>query len=467
MNRTTKIRPGDNQQDTNGEARGRDKAALSELLDRMPPADVQSEQCVLGSLLLDPRRVDEVALILRAEDFYSSAHQVLYARLLAMHEGGKPIDTRLLVVAIEKAGELESVGGFSYLAELAGIVPLAAHAEHYAAIVRDKARLRLVRDVGLALVQESYKARSEPIELLQDCEAKVFAMLGEQVGDHVRPISDVLQEAMAAMDANTLGVGIDSGFQELDSMIGGLRECELTVLAGRPGMGKTSLGLNIAEHVSRSTPVYFASLEMSRLELAGRLLCAKARVNGYKYRNAMLAPADRHVLVEASSQLSQQKLLIDDTPQRSGIELCAQARRLKRKGGLGLVVVDYLQLVAADGQVERREEQVAQVTRRLKTLARELDVPVLCLAQLNRQAEATPTTRPMLSHLRESGAIEQAADVVLFIHRADMHRTEGFDNQAELIVAKNRNGPTGTVKLAWSREHTRFDNLAHRHGGEF
>ena len=326
----------------------------SEILDRMPPSDVQSEQCVLGSLLLDPGRLDDVALILRQSDFHAAAHQVLYARLLHMHAAGNVIDTNLLLAQLKKSGELEQAGGIAYLAELAGIVPIAAHAEHYARLVRDKARLRLVLDVATELVRQAYDPTVDAGELLQQCESRVFRLLGEQVGDHVQPVADVLMEAMAELDANRLGVGIGTGFPDIDSVIGGLRKGEMIILAGRPGMGKTSLALNIAEHVALELgqPTYFASLEMSRLELAGRLLCARARVEGHRYRNAMLALEDRHKLVEASSQISQAKLWIDDTAQRTAVEIGAVARRLKRKHGLGLVVIDYLQLVSAEGRAE-------------------------------------------------------------------------------------------------------------------
>ncbi len=261
--------------------------------------------------------------------------------------------------------------------------------------------------------------------------------------------------------------GMPTGITDLDSLIGGLHESELVIIAGRPSMGKTALAANIADHVAIETgqTTLFVSLEMSRLELAERMLCSHGRINGHKLRNGFISPMDRKKLVEASSNMSKAPLFIDDSPSRTMTEISATSRRLKRREGLKLIVIDYLQLIDPDNSKDPRQEQVAKIARRLKGLARELKVPVICLAQLNRQAEVTRDNRPRLSHLRESGAIEQDADVVMFVHRDEYYQTNDedkarFAGQADIIIAKQRNGPVGDVKVAWQQDYTRFENLA-------
>jgi replicative DNA helicase len=441
----------------------------SEILDRQPPSNVEAERGVIGSILLLPTVCDDVALVLRPEDFYDQANRLLYAHLRAMHDEGGRIDTTLLVDRLRNAGDFETVGGAAYLADVLQSVPTAANATYYAQIVKSKATLRSLIHASTEILRDAYDESTDPREALAQAEQKIFSILDDRGGGQLTNIYDIMQEALTRIDArmkheNPIG-GIETGLADFDSAVGGLHDSELIILAARPSMGKTALALNIAEHVSvdLGLTTLFVSLEMSRMELADRLLCARARINVQSLRNGAITTEDRHRLVAKSAELSQAPLLVDDTPSRSMTEIAAAARRLKRKDNLRLVVIDYLQLIDPDNPRDPRQEQVAKIARRLKGLARELKVPVLCLAQLNRQAEASRDNKPRLSHLRESGAIEQDADVVMFIHREEYYRTDPeekkeFEKDADLMVAKHRNGATPDIKLHWLREFTRFSN---------
>jgi replicative DNA helicase len=384
----------------------------------------------------------------------------------------------LVLERLRTAGDLERIGGVNSLTEVLESVPHAAHATHYADIVRDKAMLRSLIDAGSDILREAYDAFDEPRQLVSRAEERIFSILERRTNTEAKGISDVLQEALSRMDArmkneHALG-GVETGFTELDSLCGGLHNSELSILAARPSMGKTAIAMNIAEHVSMNLkmPVLFVSLEMACLELADRLLCSSARVNGHRLRNGTISQEDRRRLVQKSSEISSAPLFIDDAPGRTLTEIAAVARRLKRKQGLSLIVIDYLQLIEPDNPRDPRQEQVARIARRLKMMSRELDIPVLCLAQLNRQAEASRDNRPRLNHLRESGAIEQDADVVFFVHREEYYQTNDEDRertkgQAEIIIAKQRNGPVGDIKLLWQSDFTRFVNLEQRPYDEF
>ncbi|HEY2894142.1 MAG TPA: replicative DNA helicase, partial [Pirellulales bacterium] len=318
----------------------------------------------------------------------------------------------------------------------------------------------------------------EAREMLARAEQRIFSILDNRGTGELANIRDILQEAMVRIDArmkqeHAVG-GIETGFRDFDTMTGGLHDSELIILAARPSMGKTALALNIAEHVAlaSNTAALFVSLEMSSVELADRMLCSLAEVNGQRMRNGTISNEDRRKLVEKAAELSLAPMIVDDTPSRTMTEIAAAARRLKRKSQLGLVIIDYLQLIEPDNQRDPRQEQVAKIARRLKGMARELRVPVLCLAQLNRQAEVTRDNRPRLSHLRESGAIEQDADVVMFIHREEYYESSEEDRakvagQADLIISKQRNGPIGEVKLAWLKDITRFRDSSVRPYDEF
>jgi replicative DNA helicase len=445
---------------------------------RERPANVDAERAVLGSILLKPDVCDDVALLIRAEDFADDAHQLLFRHLLDLHDSGKRIDVTIVLERLRTKGDLDRIGGAPALAEIVQSVPHAAHATHYGQIVRDKAMLRSLIDASTDILRDAYDALDEPRELVARAEAKIFSILEHRSSAEAKPIETVLVEVMERMDArmkheHALG-GVETGFTDLDTLCGGLHNSELIILAARPSMGKTAFAMNIAEHVSidLKQPVLFVSLEMASLELADRLLCSASQVNGHRLRNGTISQEDRRRLVQKSAEISTAPLFIDDTPSRTLTEIAAVARRLKRKQGLSLVVIDYLQLIEPDNPRDPRQEQVAKIARRLKTMSRELDIPVLCLAQLNRQAEVSRDNRPRLNHLRESGAIEQDADVVMFVHREEYYQSNDEDRervkgQAEIVIAKQRNGPIGDIKLLWQHDYTRFVNLEHRPYDEF
>jgi replicative DNA helicase len=444
--------------------------SVSEVLDRVPPQNLEAEKGVLGSILLNSEVCDDVVHVLGSEDFYSHANQRLFAHLLEMHNQGLRIDITLLVERLKQHDDLEVVGNLAYLREVMESVPTAANAKYYAEIVRDKATLRSLIHASTEILREAYDQSLDARELLRTAEERVFSILEQKGTGDLAAMQDILHEALERIDSRLMrggSGGLATNFKDLDRLTGGLHDSELIILAARPSMGKTALATNIADHVAigAKKPTLFVSLEMSRLELAERMLCAHGRINGHKLRSGFVSAPDRKKLIEASSQMSQAPLFIDDTPSRSMTEIAATARRLKRREGLALVIIDYLQLIEPDNPKDPRQEQVAKIARRLKGLARELRLPVLCLAQLNRQAEVTRDNRPRLSHLRESGAIEQDADLVMFVHRDEYYQTNDEDRarvagEAEIMIAKQRNGPTGDVKLVWREEYTRFEDLA-------
>ena len=448
------------------------------LISRGRPGNIDAERNVLGSILLKPDVCDDVALLVRPEDFSDEAHQIIFRHLVDLHDGAARIDATILLDRLRTKGDLEQIGGAATIAELINSVPHAAHATHYAGIIRDKAMLRSLIDASTDILRDAYDAFDEPRELLSQAEEKIFSILEQRSSAEAKPIQAVLEDVMIRMDArmkheHALG-GVETGFTDLDTLCGGLHNSELIILAARPSMGKTALAMNIAEHIAIDThqPVLFVSLEMASLELADRLLCSAAQVNGHRLRNGTISQEDRRRLVQKSSEISSAPLFIDDTPGRTLTEIAAVARRLKRKQGLSLIVIDYLQLIEPDNPRDPRQEQVARIARRLKTMSRELDIPILCLAQLNRQAEVSRDNRPRLNHLRESGAIEQDADVVMFVHREEYYQTTDEDRErvkgeAEIIISKQRNGPIGDVKLLWQHDYTRFVNLEHRPYDEF
>lgn len=448
------------------------------ILDRTPPSDISAEIAVLGSILIMPDVCDDLVMILQADDFYDDANQKLYRHITQMVDSNQKIDVTLLVNRLKSSNDYEAVGGTAYLAKLANAVPNAAHAVYYAEIVRNKATLRRLIDAGTSILRDAYDEALDPKQLLSQAEQRVFQIQDERSSQSASSINDLLKQAMERIDARMKGThaigGVDTHFSDYDALSGGLHNGELVILAARPSMGKTAFALNVAENVAllSHAPVLFVSLEMSGMELADRLLCSVARVNGHKLRNGTISQDDRKRLVEKAIEISNAPLFVDDSPSRTVSEVAAVARRIRqREKNLGLIVIDYLQLIEPDNPKDPRQEQVAKIARRLKGLAREQRVPVLCLAQLNRQAEDSKDHRPRLSHLRESGAIEQDADVVLFVHREEYyHRGEEasqYAGQAEIIIAKQRNGPVGEIELTWEKEFTRFRDRAAEHLSEF
>jgi replicative DNA helicase len=451
---------------------------VSELLERQPPRSLEAERAVIGSLLLLPEACDEVALVVRPEDFYDSAHRAIYGHMLALHDNGRQIDPTLLSQLLRDGGQYEAVGGAAYLLELSQEVTTAAHAEYYARIVRDKAVLRSLIHTSTDIINESFETGIDAREMLARAEQRIFGILDSKGDTQVRPIREILFETLNRIDSRQEGaascLGLETGFYDFDQMAGGLHNSELIVLAARPSMGKTALALNMVEHaaIDANMPVLFVSLEMSALELADRLLCSRARIDSHNLRNGRLSKSDSQKLVEVSAEISRAPIFVDDSPNRNMTEIAASARRLKRQENLAMIVVDYLQLIEPDNPKDPRQEQVARITRRLKGLARELSVPVLCVAQLNRQADGSGGNKPQLSHLRESGAIEQDADVVIFVHRDEYYKSSDEDReqvkgQADLMIKKHRNGRTGDIKLTWLHQYTRFENFQQPEYNEF
>lgn len=439
--------------------------------DRELPVNAEAELNVLGSVLLLPDSCDDLAPILRPDDFHDEANRVLYGHLTEMHSTGKKIDLTLLRERLISSGDYDRIGGAAFLAKVIHAVTTAAHAVYYAEIVREKATLRRLITAATEIVKDVYAGESTAKEALGAAEQRIFSILDERGARTLVPIRDVLHEAMDRIDARMRGEAtegvVDSGFTDLDAMTGGLHASELIILAARPSMGKTAFAMNIAENVAVKSmaPVLFVSLEMSAVELIERLLCSIARVNGHRLRNGTISQDDRRRLADQAAIVSECPFYVDDSPGRTVSEIAAAARRIiRRENRIGLVVIDYLQLIEPDNPRDPRQEQVAKIARRLKGLARELKVPVLCLAQLNRQAEDSREHRPRLSHLRESGAIEQDADVVMFVHREEYYvrgeEQQRVAGQAQIFIEKQRNGPTGDINMIWRKEFTRFEDRA-------
>jgi replicative DNA helicase len=447
-------------------------------LDRQAPFNLEAEMGVLGSMMLMPETCDEIVQILRQEDFYDDSHEKIFAHMMDMHNSGK-VDMLLLRERLISSGDYELVGGPAGLANIFTSVPHAAHASYYANIVRSKATARNLIETCGEILSDAYRPEQDPDELLNLAEQQVFAIRESRQSNNLAKIDEILGKAIDRMESRAAGETqegtVDTGFTDLDNMTGGLHGSELVILAARPSMGKTAFAMNIAEHVAMKCrqPTLFISLEMAAIELIERLLCSVAKVNGHQLRAGTLAADARKRLVKGAGDLHTVPLFIDDSPTRNVSEIAGAARRIKRReGSLGLVVIDYLQLIQPDSPNDPRQEQVAKMARRLKGLARELKVPILCLSQLNRQAEDSRDHRPKLSHLRESGAIEQDADVVMFVHReAYYHKgnpdAEVSEHDAVIIIEKQRNGPTGDVELHWEANYTRFANRAPERFNEF
>ncbi|MEN0111311.1 MAG: replicative DNA helicase [Planctomycetota bacterium] len=448
------------------------------LLEKELPQSREAEQAVLCSLLLLPEVADEVALVCNSDDFFDDANRRIFGHLMALHNETGAFDVTLLVDRLRKTGEYEAVGGHAYLAELSEAVATSAHAEHYGRIVREKATLRGLIQASTDILRDAYDPTSDARQLPSRAEERVFGVLEAKGHGQLAHVGDVLRDALARLDTrmkqdHAFG-GLETGLDDFDEMTGGLHGSELVILAARPSMGKTALAMNVVEHVAIDCqqPVLFVSLEMSKLELGERLLCSRGRVNGHKLRNGQINTEQRQTLLATAAEVSTAPLFIDDSPSRTMTEIAAAARRLKRREGLALVAIDYLQLIEPDNPRDPRQEQVAKIARRLKGLARELNVPVLCLAQLNRQVESSKDNKPQLSNLRESGAIEQDADVVMFVHRDEYYATteedrERVKGEADLLIRKQRNGPVGDVKLTWLHDFTRFTNRAPERFDEF
>ena len=445
---------------------------------RLPPQSVEAEQAVLGGLMLAPDAFDRVSDQLSDSDFYRRDHQLIYRAIRELAEKNRPFDAVTLGEWFESMGQSEMVAGGAYLIELASTTPSAANIAAYAEIVRDKAILRQLIEVGTGIVNDGFQPEGrESNELLAKAEQDVFriAEAGSRgrrdfvaVNDALIEAFDVLQTRHASGGSIT---GLPTGYTEFDEMTAGLQPTDLLILAARPAMGKTTLALNMAEYaaIRSKKAVAVFSMEMSASQLALRLISSNGRVNATRLRTGQLEDEDWSRVTSAIRMLREARIFIDDTPALSPEVLRSKARRLKREHDLGLIVIDYLQLMAVPGNQENRATEISEISRSLKALAKELNVPVIALSQLNRSLETRTDKRPVMADLRESGAIEQDADVIVFIYRDEYYNKENSPDKglAEVIIGKQRNGPTGSIKLKFFGEYTRFDNLSHDSVGSF
>jgi replicative DNA helicase len=437
------------------------------LSDRLPPQNLEAEQGVLGSILQDNDVMHEVVPILVVEDFYRDTHQTLYRVIRDLYDLGKAVDGITLADELTRRGQLQAVGGAEALADIQNSVPHAANARYYAEIVRQKSIARQLIESANDILREGYSNQFTAEQLLEAAERRIFTIAEDQTKGDTVEIKDVVVKAMDRIIARSESrhpvTGVASGFFDLDDVTGGFQQNQLIIVAARPSMGKTAFALNVCDHatVENQIPVLFVSLEMGQLELAERLICARSRVDGHKLRTGQnMGTREISQLSKGYDELRSAPLYIDDTPARNMLQITANARRLRMRANLGMVVVDYIQLVDTEDTRDSRQEQIAKISRRLKTLARELQVPVIALSQLNRAVENREDRRPRMADLRESGAIEQDADIVLLLHRPDYYDPNDQPGISEVIVAKNRNGATGSVKLTFLKNYTRFENLA-------
>jgi len=442
-------------------------ATNDDLLRRLPPQSLEAEESVLGGVLLDNTAIDRVLEFVRADDFYREAHRRIFRAMLGLAERNEPVDLVTLSESLRQRGELQDVGGASYLAELAERVPTAANVNHYARIVREKAILRALINTATEIASAGYQDQRDVKDLLDRAEQSIFQISEREVKPAFVRMDALMTDAFKTVEKlhqqKQAVTGVTTGYVDLDRLTAGLQPSDLIIIAARPSMGKTAFALNIAANAARRGDVGVAvfSLEMSKEQLALRMLCAEARVDLSRVRTGHLAPGELGDLAQSAHILISQPIYIDDTPAITVLELRAKARRLWRdpQSKLGLIVVDYLQLMRSSEGKDSREQEISEISRSLKALAKELHVPVIALSQLNRQVENRSPPVPRLSDLRESGAIEQDADVIMFIYRDEAYN-EDSDRKglADIIIAKQRNGPTDKLELAFLREYTRFEN---------
>lgn len=434
---------------------------------RVPPQDVPAEQAVLGAMLISPPAIADVVEELRPGDFYRPAHQFVYEAVLALYGRGEPVDQITVAAELTRDGNLDRVGGATYLIDLAQAVPTAASAGYYARIVSDKAIARRLVDAATGILQRAYGS-GDVRDIVDHAQQAVYEVTGRRTGEDTVRLEDLLQptldeiEAMGNRDHEGTA-GVPTGFADLDALTNGLHPGQLVIVAARPSIGKSTVGLDIARSASirHELPSVVFSLEMARNEIVMRMLSAEARVNLSALRSGRLTDDDWSRLARRMGEVANAPLYIDDSPNLSMTEIRAKARRLKQRGGLRLVIVDYIQLMTAPGsRSENRQQEVSAISRSLKLLAKELDVPVVAISQLNRSSEQRADKKPMLSDLRESGSLEQDSDMVILIYREDAYEQNGpRSGEADFIVAKHRNGPVGTITVAFQGHYSRFIDM--------
>lgn len=439
------------------------------MLDRVPPQNVEAEQAVIGSMLIEREAISRVAEILRPEDFYRDAHRLIYDAVLQLFNRSEAVDLITITEYLRREDKLEPAGGLSYVTSLANSVPTAANVIYHARIVEEKALLRQLINAATRIAGMGYEANEEVVNILDKAEKIIFEVANRRVSGEFLPIKTIILDAFSKIEqlyASKGGItGLPSGFRDLDRLTAGLQPSDLILIAARPSMGKTAFVLNIAQHVAvkQKKGVAFFSLEMSKEQLVQRMLCAEAPIDAQRLRIGELQDADWKKLVDAAGRLSEAPIFIDDTPGITVAEMRSKARRLKIEYDLQMIIIDYLQLMQGNtgSRSESRQQEISEISRSLKALARELHVPVIALSQLSRGVESRQSKKPMLSDLRESGSLEQDADIVAFLYREDYYNPDTENkNITEIIVAKHRNGPVDTVQLYFHKQFTKFSDLS-------
>jgi len=441
-------------------------------IEKLPPQNLEAERSTLGAMLLDREAVSRVIEVLKEESFYQESHRRIFRAIVDLYDRNEPVDYITLTDLLSRWGDLERVGGAAYVTSLTDGVPTSAHAEHYARIVKEKAILRNLIRTSTSVIARCYAEQEEADRLLDEAEREIFELSQNRQRGSVLQIRDVIHDAMEMVENLSKHeshiTGVPTGFPELDEMTSGLQPGELVILAARPSMGKTALALNIASHAAleAKVPVAVFSLEMSAESLVTRMLCADARVDIQAVRTGRLGEGSLGHLSMAAGRLFDSQVFIDDSPNITVLEMRSKARRLKAEHNIGMIVIDYIQMMQGSAKADNRQQEIASISRALKGLAKEIRVPVFVLSQLSRATEARGDRRPQLSDLRESGAIEQDADLVMFIYREAYYEKEKKDDRtSEIIIAKQRNGPTGTVKVIFNSQYTRFDPMSGRRPG--
>ena len=442
--------------------------ALTDIsLNKLPPYNKEAEQSVLGACLHSEDAIAKALEVLNSEDFYKSTHKKIFSVMREQFEANEPIDVLALADKLKRKNELEEVGGIEYLTLLEDFVPTSTAVVHHAKILREKKILRDLIETATEIVSSGYSDNDDVDTLLDKAEQSIFEISEKRTKQSFHKLPDIIKQGLSDLEklAQEPGMvtGVPSGFMDLDNMTAGFQKSDLIILAARPSMGKTSFALDIARHASLHANIATAmfSLEMSKDQLGMRMLCAEARVNSSKLRTGYLASSDWPRLSHAGEMLSNAKMFIDDSPALSSLDVRARSRRLAAEQPLGLIIIDYLQLMQSRGKTESRQQEVSEISRSLKSLAKEINVPIVALSQLSRAVESRPDKRPMLSDLRESGSIEQDADVVAFIYRDEVYNQETPDQGiAEILIRKQRNGPIGDIKLQFENQYTRFYNLS-------
>jgi len=436
---------------------------------KVPPQNLEAERAVLGAILMDNETVYTVMEILEPPAFYQPSHRLIFSTMLDLSERGEPIDIVTLVDRLRSAGSLDKAGGPDYIPTLADEVPTSAGVANYAKIVKEKAVLRNLIETSTEIVQDCFDAPGDVDQLLDEAERRIFAISEVRIRSGFLSMKEIVKSSFKTIESlyekKEHVTGVPTGFADIDELTSGFQPSDLIIIAGRPSMGKTAFCLNIAQYASMNKKMTVAvfSLEMAKEQLVMRMLCSEARIDAHRLRSGFLGQTDWPKLSTAAGRLADASIYIDDTPALSSMEMRAKTRRLKADKGLDLVIVDYLQLMSGRSRSDNREQEISEISRSLKALAKELGVPVVALSQLNRGVESRMDKRPILADLRESGAIEQDADVIIFIYRDEIYNKESMEKgTAEIIIGKQRNGPVGTRKLTWLDKYTRFEDLTTR-----